>query len=541
MRRHQTIRRIRLLMMSSCLAFASCAYQRGLDPAPHEFSPSAEADSKQVFAFRDSQPVQSSDTHGNDQAQADGPLTLSLPAAVLMALENNASFRIESLQPGISRTDEQIQRAAFDPTITGSISGRQSHDETVNDGGGTNDITDSESIAANIQLNNNLPIGMTVALDIGGDTQSADNGGATETRGADWGLTLSQALLRGRGTDANLARLRQARLGTEISLHEFRGSAEALVTQVEQSYWDYILAERSIEIYEKSLDIANREVEEVKERIQVGKVAETELAAAEAEMASRREQLIEARGNLAKRRLALIRLLNPSGGESVWNREVNLNDAPELSPIQLDGVKTYVQTALDQRADLLQARLQIRQGDLETVRTRNGLLPRLDLFVRLGGSRYASSFSGRNDEDGDDTSYGAGVNFEVPLGNRDARARHERALLSMEQAEASLRNMEQLVQVDVRSAYVDVERAEERVKATRATRELREKTLNNEQEKFRVGRSTMFLVSQARRDMVASQIAEVEAIIEYRKALLDLYRLEGSLLVRRGIRVQGMR
>lgn len=49
------------------------------------------------------------------------------------------------------------------------------------------------------------------------------------------------------------------------------------------------------------------------------------------------------------------------------------------------------------------------------------------------------------------------------------------------------------------------------------------------------------LVPQARRDMVASQIAEVEAIIEYRKALLDLYRLEGSLLIRSGINVQGLK
>ncbi|MFC1672236.1 TolC family protein, partial [Planctomycetota bacterium] len=84
---------------------------------------------------------------------------------------------------------------------------------------------------------------------------------------------------------------------------------------------------------------------------------------------------------------------------------------------------------------------------------------------------------------------------------------------------------------------VDVQSTEERVKATRATRELREKTLSIEEEKFRVGRSTTFLVSQARRDVVASQIAEVEAVVRYRRALLDLYRLEGSLLQRRGIQL----
>ncbi|GAG41047.1 unnamed protein product, partial [marine sediment metagenome] len=251
----------------------------------------------------------------------------------------------------------------------------------------------------------------------------------------------------------------------------------------------------------------------------------------------RREQLIDARGNLAKRRLGLIHLLNPSGGESAWSRDLVLNDAPELAAIELGDVKTHVVVALDKRPDLLQARLSVERGDLEIVRTRNGLLPKLDLFAALGGSRYANSFSGQDSADSDDTSYSAGITFQIPFSNRDAKARHELALLSSEEARAALRNMEQLVQVDVRSAYVDVERAEERVKATKATRELRDKTMRNEQEKFRVGRSTTFLVSQARRDMVASQIAEVEAIIEYRRALLDLHRLEGSLLPRRGIKV----
>jgi outer membrane protein TolC len=130
-----------------------------------------------------------------------------------------------------------------------------------------------------------------------------------------------------------------------------------------------------------------------------------------------------------------------------------------------------------------------------------------------------------------------GLNFEMPLGNRSARASYERSQLSLEQARAALRNMEQLVQVDVRSACVDVESVAGQVKATAATRALREKTLDTEREKFRVGKSTTLLVSQAARDALASQIAESEAIVAYRKALLALYRLEGSLLARRGIAV----
>ncbi|MBN2491625.1 MAG: TolC family protein [Planctomycetes bacterium] len=470
-------------------------------------------------------------------APAPPPLTLSLEAAVLAALEHNANFRVERLRPAISRTDERVQRAAFDPSFSASASIGRTEQTTNSDDEAGDETSTSDSTAAEVRVDETLPSGTAVSLAVGVDGASSRNESDSDSSGASWEASLSQSLLQGGGTAANLARLRQARLDTDLSLYEFRAATETLVAQVEQGYWGCILAERSMDIYVRSMEVALQEIQEVKERIEVGKLAETELAAAEAEVASRREQLIEARGTLAKRRLELIRLLNPAG-EDVWTRELRLSDPPETDVVAIEEVAAHVRTAMEQRADLNQARLRVAQGDLETVRTRNGRLPKLDLFVSLGGSRYANSFSDAGDEDEDAVSYTAGLSFEMPWGNRAARARHERAALSLEQTRAALCNMEQLVQVDVRAAHVDVERAAERMKATKATRVLREKTVDNEMEKFRVGRATAFMVAQAGRDRVASEIAEVEAIIDYRLALLALYRLDGSLLARKGISVK---
>jgi len=58
-----------------------------------------------------------------------------------------------------------------------------------------------------------------------------------------------------------------------------------------------------------------------------------------------------------------------------------------------------------------------------------------------------------------------------------------------------------------------------------------------EQERFAVGSSTALQVAQAQRDLLNSQIAEIEAIVNYRIALVRLYLAEGSLLERRGISV----
>ena len=66
-----------------------------------------------------------------------------------------------------------------------------------------------------------------------------------------------------------------------------------------------------------------------------------------------------------------------------------------------------------------------------------------------------------------------------------------------------------------------------------------EEKLRTETEKLRVGKSTSFLVAQAQRDLLVSRIAEVRALANYLKALIDLYRQDGSLLERRGIAAPG--
>jgi outer membrane protein TolC len=199
-------------------------------------------------------------------------------------------------------------------------------------------------------------------------------------------------------------------------------------------------------------------------------------------------------------------------------------------------VEPHVALALQMRPDLNQARLLWQRGELEIVKTRNGLLPKLDLFVTLGRTGFAESF-GKSIADAEDNGYNAlaGLNFEFPVRNRAAESRHLRAVLTRRQAKEAIGNLSQLIEVDVRTAYLEIARSQEQVVATAATRKLQEEKVGVETEKFRLGKSTSLLVAQAQRDLVSSQIDEVQAVVGYLKALVEIYRLEGSLLERRGI------
>ena len=467
-----------------------------------------------------------------------GPLKITVRDAILIFLENNRSLVVERLNPSIQQTFEDQELAMFDPTIEAEVSAQRSDSERQTQSGSYTESSVNDVYQGSISLKEFFPTGTFVEADAITITTDSDlySEPFSSTR---LGLSVTQLLLRGFGTDVNLARLRQSQIETDITQYELRGFSESLLAQVETTYWDYALSQRQIEIVEESLKLAKQQIAETEEMIRVGTMAEAELAAVKAEVAAQQQGLINARSTLESTRLRLLRMLNPPG-KALWDREVILVHPPKLPEIKLDEVGAHVAVAVRMRPELNQAKLKIQQEDLEIVRTQNGLLPRMDLFITLGKTGYSDSFSGSvSDITGDSHDVMAGLNFGYPIFNRDARAQHRRSLLRRDQTEKALDNLRQLVELDVRNAYIEVNRTKEQIAASSATRKFDEEKLRIETEKFRVGRSTNFLVAQAQRDLLISRIAEVQALANYLKALIDLYRLDGSLIERRGISAPG--
>lgn len=457
------------------------------------------------------------------------PLRLSRDQAILMALENNKALVVQRYNPDLRREAVELQRAVFDPTLTAAFSGKR----TRTDDGDTDTI--SKGADAEIGYSQLFATGLEADLSLGTDATLGPDDYTSRLA-----LALTQPLLRGFGTAVNLASLRQARVDLLTSQYELRGYAETLVSDVEKAYWNYALAQQKTRIVIQSLQIAEDQLTYAREWVAVGKLARAQLAAAEAEVALRKEELINARSTEAKARLTLLRLLSPPG-DSPFLREVLVLDEPAADTQELGSPDLHVQTALRQRPDLNHARLQINLGELEIVKTRNGLLPKMDLFVTLGKTGYADSFGSSMDEMASESSYDVrvGVELEYPPLNRSARATHRRAVLTRDQYTAALGNLNELAEVDVRSGYLEVVRANEQVSATAATRKYREEVLRTEAAFFQAGKSTSLLVNIAQRDLLSSRVGEVEAVVSYLNSMVDLYRLEGSLLERRGIAAPG--
>jgi outer membrane protein TolC len=463
----------------------------------------------------------------------EGPLKLSVEQAIMLSLQNNRDLRVSQINPVIAGTFEQIERGIFDPELFFEY--EYSEERTIETSRSTEEVyrvegSDNSAVAGVRQL---LPTGTTIEGTV--EQERADSNRTPEEYHSRIGLSITQSLLSGFGPAVNLASVRQAELETLASMYELRGFTEALLAETETAYWNYVLAKKEIEIFERSLEVAIGQRDEVELRIEVGILPEIEAAAARAEVARREQALIDARSLLEERRLRFLRLINP-GNKGQLDYQILATSEPGIEPQPIMDLSDRLELAQQMRPDLNEAILRLEQNRLETIMTRNGLLPKLDLFVALGQTGYADNFS-ESFRALDENTYDftVGVRLSHFIGNRTSGAYNLAALASRRQAEESVLNLKHIIRLDVMLAANEVERARQQILATKTTRILQEETSKAEKERFDVGASTALLVAQAQRDLLASRIAEVEAVVNYRIALIRLYQTEGSLLERRGV------
>ncbi len=521
----------------------------------------SEPDKSRLEPESPGKPIQNTGGRDNSAPVAEtSSLQLSREMAVMEALRNNSSLKAQNLTPQRMVQFEQIEQAVFDPNLI--LEAQRSQQKTMFFFPGIGNLGETEIDQQKVGLNLNKRFSSGTQIEVSVSDQLIEN-----SRDQSWfdalpndlmpieftedsinkqhqfrtGITVSQALLRGAKPAANLARVRQAHLDQLASDYELKGYTADMIARVETLYWEYVLATEQLEIVKESLNLAQQQADEIRKRVLVGQLAEVELPAASAEVALRRQALINVQNTRKRLRLQLWQQIYGTVAPG-WDTEIEPTEKPDIPqslPIK-EGVEMHVALSKKLRPDLNQARLQLQRGKLDVELTRNGLLPRLDLFINLGKSGFAASFSDAS-SDWDDDQYDAsvGVRLEHAMGRRKEKGMFNIAQTSLEQLQFSLENLEELSELDVRQAYLEVQRANEQIDATKATRALQEVAYRAELQKFRVGRSTTLLVNRAQRDLMSSKIDEVQAIIDLRKAVLELYRREGSLLERRGIEIDG--
>lgn len=514
-----------------------------------------------------------------EDAGAGAAIPLTRDGALLTALVHNRTIEVSRLGPQIADTSIPEARAAFDPMLSATLSyGRSTSPSSSSSFGGStysgsgssagistgtasvaalassisqslsriqtsldtldqtrNRGTDRDLTQGDISVQQLLPTGTLLFLTGEGsdtDTEALDR----DYRGG-WSLGVRQALLEGAGLAPNLVALRQARNQASQSREAFRSDVLDIASQTELAYWDLALAAEVLKIREFALQLADEQLRQDEELLRVGKAIEGDVMASRAERASRKADLTDAQAAIRTGNIALVRLLNPEATDP-WLTTFAPIDPPDVAEVQIEAAASE-EWALQYRPELAQARLEVANAGLSVVSAKNARLPQLDLVGAYGRSSQGSSSSGigRHLDDDYYDDYSIGIEFQTPLLNRAEKARHLRARLTSDRADRSLAELEQLVAADVRRAAVEVEKQWQRLASTHEAVQSREEQLRVAQGRYAVGKTSNLDLLIVQRDYIQAQVDEVTAKVRYIQALTDLYTAEGTLLERRGIRV----
>lgn len=504
-------------------------------------------------------------------------IPLSLDTALLTAITLNRSIEVARFGPPIGATLIPEARAAFDPALSASLTtGRDKRfTETSTTATsslstsllGTNNATTqsdleniisalrkldqlvaavetpgvtsvvTESTQGSIGIAHVLPTG--TALSLSGTGSATDYSLADDDNQGAWSLDVTQPLLEGAGTRVNLIGIRQARNQAEQAHYLFREQVLGVMQQVEIEYWNLVLARAILEIRQFAVTIAEEQLRRNQDLLDVGRAIEADVLAAQAELATRTADLIAAQASLKSHNVTLIRLLNPTA-TAQWTLSFDPTEQPQSAPVAVDPEQS-AQRALAYRPEIGQTQLEVANRDLDTVRTKNQLLPRLDVVGAYGRNSSGRTSAGmtRYLDDADAENYRIGVEFQMPILNRAEKARHKRALLTLEQSEASLAELRQAIDAEVRQGVIGVGEQWERLQATARAVASRTEQLRVEQGRYEVGRLTNLDLLQVQRDLIQAQLDEATARIAYAQSLTNLYAAEGTLLARRGISLEG--
>lgn len=483
------------------------------------------------------------------QITSQGALKINQDEAVRMALENNLGVQAERLNPRIQ--DLALSRAysAYTPevfaTTTRSAATAPPRD-FLSQGV---DITTSGNLFANGGIRQQVPWGggaYSVGFAGSRATSDAPRTAFSPQLGSDLDFSYEQPLLRGFGIDLFRQNIEAAKNESTIVDLQLVERITQTSRQVRNAYLSLINAISGLDVAQQSLDLARQTYKNNQRRVEVGTMAPIDIVAAEAEVARSEEDVIVRQGAIESAQDALRTLiLNPSQSD-FWTTPIEPSEQPVLTQQPID-IETITRNALANRTDIGQLRKQIDNVDLNIRFNKNQKLPAVNLragygMTGVGGTQFQY---GQEPDDGgrppilgtsqrsfsdvlrdvfgnDFRSWNFSVNFSYPLGTSLADAALAQSRIQRQQGDVSLRELELEITRQVRDAARQVQTTLKRVEATGKARQLAERQLEAEEKRLAVGLSDTFRIVQYQRDLANQKRAELAAIIEYNRALIDL-------------------
>jgi len=319
-----------------------------------------------------------------------------------------------------------------------------------------------------------------------------------------------------------------------------------------RQYWNAIELRDNIRVQEQNVNLARRSYDHDKQALDLGALARLDIFQSETQVAERNRDLISARYQYKAALDAMRRFIGADLTAALRETEIVLEDDPAVLPPR-SSILSFEQAlakAVQARPEVLAAQQQTSVDNLNARIARDSLLPQLDLSAQGGASgpgfNQATGSSGSLPVAGNPfpglggtlsqvlaftyPSYGFGVQLNFPFRNSTGRANLSNALVSRARDQYQQRQTQQQIINDVRQAINSIELADASIQAAARARDLAQKNVSAEQQKYELGTITAFEVLDSQTRLASSESALLASYVTYQQAYIDYERATWTLL-----------
>jgi outer membrane protein TolC len=481
-------------------------------------------------------------------ASAQGTLQLTVDEAVRRAIEHNPDLAAVRHGTEIEAARVSESESAYAPVVSTMIGSSSNVTPPSNflfgeRGVDTNDLFTSTGVRQRAPWGSGT---WNVSWDTSRQTSNNPLTSFDPALQSGFQLALSQPLLRDRKMDLARQQTIVARRNLESADLRVRESVVQTTAAVKHAYWMLKAATANVMLQQRSLELAEELVRQNRARVDVGQTPPLDLLQAEAEVAQRREGLIRAKTTAGDAEDRLRRLIMDPADASFWRVRLDPTDEPALGG-GLPDVDAVAAGPFNGRYDLERARKDLQNIVTSVEFFNDQKLPdvRLETSYRgngLGGTRFlrTGEFPGTivgtarrhygsvlgQMFDSSYPTWSVGVRVSYSLGRSFEEAGLARAQVERRQATQRIASLQLQIAETVRQAVRQVHSTAERIEAARAGTSVARQRLDVEQRRYEVGLSTSFLVTQAQRDLLQTEVNLLQATLDHQSALVSFEALQ---------------
>ncbi len=301
-------------------------------------------------------------------------------------------------------------------------------------------------------------------------------------------VELTQSLLRGVRDKEVQGKIHTAMLAMEDSVEGRSLSVSQITLAVIRAYWALAIAQNNLAVAEEVLvmakEVLRREIVRNKEGISQGVDVERAQLAVE----QREYTIVQYKRDADTARDYLLLLIN-SPTITMDSTVIPTSPLTQLSDVSIPDETYSMDLAFQNRYEIKQANILLKQLDIEYDIHTNNLLPRLDVVVggtSQHGNDYLRAAEGFSDTSKTGSAY-AGLMFSYPLQNREARGTIEKTRQLMRIAQDRLNKTRRTIMTEVKGVLHNFTMAKQGIPLAQKSYTLAQSVVAGEQTRFEMG------------------------------------------------------